>query len=70
MTPDLLRQQPAGQQTAAVRLGFAPPPEPPPPALAEPPPRPGTIPAGPRSALPEPDFLRAALRRFRRYWSR
>jgi hypothetical protein len=67
---DLLRQQPPGQQTAAVRLGFALPPpapaEPPPP----PPPAPGKIPAGPRGTQPEADLLRAALRgglRRRRY---
>jgi hypothetical protein len=56
-TPDPLRQQPPGQRTAAERLGFteAPPQEPP---------KPARIPAGPMGTkLPEPDLIRAALRR-------
>lgn len=68
--PDLLRQQPPGQQTAAVRFGFAAPaPEPPKPE-PEPPPRRGPlIPAGPMSdGNPATgDLIRTALSRLNRH---
>jgi hypothetical protein len=63
---DPLRQPPPGQQTAAVRFGFAAP-EPVPEPEPGPPRRGPRIPAGPRSAaLPETDLIRAALRHRRR----
>jgi hypothetical protein len=67
-TPDPLRQESPGQQTAAVWLGFtdpepAPEPEPAPDPEPNPEPRPQpAIPAGPRGHAAPDDFLRAALR--------
>jgi hypothetical protein len=65
---DPLRQQRPGQQSAAVRFGFAAPaPEPPKPEPAPPPRRGPLIPAGPMGGGPDSgDLIRLALRRTRR----
>ena len=67
---DPLRQQPPGQQSAAVRFGFAAPaPEPPEPEPAPPPRRGPVIPAGPMGdGTPHSgDLIRAALKRLNRH---